>query len=211
MMESRTIRNHYCSNRYMRIILNGYQEVMGNRPLTGVLERAGLEAWEAQYPPDNLAREVHYEACAAFHQALDETYGPLGSSGLAIRAGRTAFNEMLQDFGIQMGIDQLSFKLLPLREKIAVGVQKLAELFGQISDQSVSVAELPGGYRFRVQNCPVCWGRQRAGQVACYTMVGVLQECLSWLSSGQDWQIVEASCVACGDMACEFEISRLSA
>jgi predicted hydrocarbon binding protein len=195
----------------MRIILNGYQEVMGNRPLAGVLESAGLEAWEAQYPPDNLAREVHYESCAAFHQALDETYGPLGSSGLAIRAGRSAFNEMLQDFGSQMGIDQLSFKLLPLREKIAVGVQKLAELFGQISDQSVSVAELPGGYRFRVQNCPVCWGRQLAGQAACYHMVGVLQECLSWLSSSQDWQIVEASCVASGDMACEFEISRLSA
>ena len=195
----------------MRIILNGYREVMGNRPLTGVLEKAGLQAWDALFPPDDLAREVHYEACAAFHQALDEAYGPLGSSGLAIRAGRSAFNEMLQDFGSQLGIDQLSFKLLPLREKIVVGVQKLAELFGQISDQSVSVTELPGGYRFCVQNCPVCWGRQRAGQADCFHMVGILQECLGWLSSGQDWQIVEASCVASGGMACEFEISRLTA
>ena len=199
---------YYFSNRYARIIFNGYEEVLGRERFQSVLSHAHLEVWLAAYPPDNQEREVDFADWAAINQALEELYGSRGGCGLAIRAGRAAFNELLQVYGSQLGFDQTSFKLLPLREKIPAGLQGLADLFSQVGDQVAKVTEQEASFLFTVQRCPDCWGRGPAGRPVCCLMAGLLQENLKWLSGGQDWCIVEARCIAKGDPVCEFEVPK---
>jgi predicted hydrocarbon binding protein len=207
-MESIPKSGYYFSNRYARIILKGYEEVLGRERLHSVLSRAQLEAWLAAYPPENEELEVDFADCSAINLALEELYGSRGGCGLAIRAGRAAFNELLEVFGSQLGVDQMSFKLLPLREKIRAGLQGLADLLHQIGDQVATVTEQAASFLFTVQCCPDCWGRGLAGRPVCCLTTGLLQESLKWLSGGQDWCIVETRCIAKGDPVCEFEIPK---
>jgi predicted hydrocarbon binding protein len=207
-MEPRPKSGYYFSNRYARILLKGYEEVLGREQLNSALSQAHLEAWLTAFPPDNEQREVDFADCSAINLALEELYGSRGAGGLAIRAGRAAFDDLLQMFGSQLGVDQMSFKLLPLREKIRTDLQSLADLFQQVSDQVTTVSEQESSFLFTVQRCPVCWGRSLAVNPVCCLTAGLLQENLKWLSGGQDWCIVETRCIAKGDPVCEFEIPK---
>jgi predicted hydrocarbon binding protein len=207
-MEPITKSGYFISNRYARILLKGYEEVLGMEQLQSVLSHAHLEAWLAAYPPDNQERAIDFVDCSAVNLALEELYGSRGGCGLAIRAGRAAFNDLLTEFGSQLGFDKMSFKLLPMREKIRTGLQGLADLVCQISDQVATVTEQEASFLFTVQRCPVCWGRNLAGNPICCLTTGILQESLRWLSGGQDWCIAETRCIAKGDPVCEFEIPK---
>jgi predicted hydrocarbon binding protein len=207
-MEPMTKSGYYFSNRYARILLKGYEEVLGRERLHSVLSQAHLEACLAAYPPDNLERDIDFVDCSAVNLALEELYGSRGGCGLAMRAGRAAFNDLLQEFGGQLSVDQMAFKLLPLREKIRVDLQSLADLLSQISDQVTTVTEQKASFLFTVQRCPVCWGRNLAVNPVCCLTTGILQENIRWLSGGQDWCIVETRCIAKGDPVCEFEVPK---
>ena len=198
----------YVSNHYARIILRGYEEVLGRERLSRMLQRAHLDSWLAGFPPENLAREVSFASCSALGTVLEEMYGLRGGCGLSVRAGRAAFTELLQTFDTQLGVDRLSFRLLPLREKLGAGLYAIADLLEKISDQPAVVTQQGDRFFFTVQRCASCWGREQLERPICCLMTGILQESVKWLSGGQDWCIVETRCLARGDAVCEFEIPR---
>jgi len=210
-MESLSNSKYYLTNRYARIILGGYEEILGRDRLTRALFRAGLDAWLANYPPDDLGRGTEFASFSALDMALEEMYGWRGGCGLAIRAGRAAVPELLHVFGSQMGVDQVAFKLLPLRDKISSGLQALAGLLGEFSDQPALVVEQADRFIFILPRCATCWGREQADRPLCCLMTGVLQEWVKWLAAGQDWPVVETRCIAMGDAVCEFEIPKTAA
>ena len=207
-MESLSDGKYYLTNRYSRIILGGYEEILGRDRLSRVLSQAGLDSLLADYPPDDLERGVGFASFSALEMALEELYGRRGGCGLAIRAGRAAVSELLHAFGAQMGVDQVAFKLLPLREKISSGLQALAGLLGEVSDQPALVAEKADRFLFALPRCATCWGRLQADRPLCFLMTGILQEWVKWLAAGQDWPVVETHCIAMGDAVCEFEIPK---
>jgi predicted hydrocarbon binding protein len=207
-MESLSNRKFFLTNRYARIILGGYEETLGRDRLAQALSRAGLESWLAEYPPNDLDRGVDFASFSALDMALEETYGRRGGRGLAIRAGRAVVPELLHAFGVQMGVDQVAFKLLPLREKISAGLRALAFLFGEVSDQPAVVVEQADKFVFTLQRCAACWGREQADRPLCCLLTGILQEWVKWLAAGQDWPVAETRCIAMGDAVCEFEIPK---
>ena len=202
---------YFVSNRYARIILGGYEEILGRKQFQRVLAHAGLDGWLAKFPPDNLEFETEFASCSALAQAVEDLYGRRGGCGLAIRAGRAAVPELLHAFGSQAGIDQASFKLLPLREKIAAGLDALGSVLGAVSSQPVQVSELPDRFVFSMPRCAACWGRGQAAGPVCWWVTGLLQEWVRWLAAGQEWQVVETCCIAAGDEACEFTIPKTAA
>ncbi len=185
-MESLSKSNYYLSNRYARIILGGYAEILGRERLARALSQAGLDAWLVDYPPDDFDQRVDFASFSALEMALEEMYGRRGGRGLAIRAGRAAVSELLHAFGAQMGVDQVAFKLLPLREKIGSGLQALAGLLGEVSDQPAMVVGQDDRFLFILSRCASCWGREQADSPLCCLMTGILQEWVMWLAAGQD-------------------------
>lgn len=210
-MESLSHSKYYVTNRYARIILGGYEEILGRDRLTRALSHAGLDSLLAGYPPNDLDRGADFATFSALDLALEEIYGWRGGRGLGIRAGRAAVSELLNAYGAQIGIDQVSFKLLPLREKIGAGLQALAGLLGKISDQPALVVDQTDRFLFSLPRCATCWGRNQADRPLCSLMMGILQEWVKWLTAGQDWPVVETRCIAMGDAVCEFYIPKSAA
>jgi len=210
-MESLSNSKYYVTNRYARIILGGYEEILGRDRLTRALSQAGLDSWLADYPPDDLERGVDFASFSALEIALEVMYGRRGGCGLAVRAGRAAVSELLHAFGARMGVDQVTFKLLPLREKIGAGLQALAGLLGEVSDQPAMVVEQDDRFLFILSRCATSWGREQAERPLCSLMTGILQEWVMWLAAGQDWPVVETRCIAMGAAVCEFDIPKSAA
>lgn len=199
---------YYYPNKAGLIIIQSLVNVMGKNGLNAILNLAHLPQWIDNLPNDNLAREFDFADVSAINQALEEMYGPRGGRGLALRAGRATFADVLRNFGALAGVGDLAFRVLPLMTKMRIGVPTMARIFSQISDQHSTVEELESEFVYSIHRCPVCWGRSGLDKPVCYVAVGLLQEGLKWLSVGSEFRVNESKCIAMGDVICEFIIQK---
>lgn len=199
---------YYYPNKAGRIIIESLINVMGQNGLNAILNLAHLPDLIDNYPPDNLAREFDFAHVSGINQALEEMYGPRGGRGLALRAGRATFADVLRNFGALAGAGDLAFRVLPLSTKMRIGIPAMAKIFSQVSDQYSTVEELENDFIYTIHRCPVCWGRAGLDKPVCYIAVGLLQEGLKWLSGGSEFRVNESKCIAMGDEVCEFVIQK---
>jgi len=204
--ESQEKSGYYYPNRIGRIYLEALEEVMGRRGLHALLRFARLDHLVDDFPPSNLALGFPFEDWSALNQALDDMYGPRGGRGLAIRAGRKAFDQGLRDFGAVVGVADRAFKLLPLGIRLNVGLKAMAKTFTQFSDQTSRVEELDDRFIYVIERCPSCWGRH-SDRPICHAAVGLLEAGVEW-GTGRKFKIVETSCIAMGDETCTFDILK---
>ncbi len=200
---------YYYPNKAGRIILESLINVMGKNGLNAILNLAHLPQLIDNYPPDNLAREFDFSDVSAINQALEEMYGPRGGRGLALRAGRATFADVLRNFGALAGVGDLAFRVLQLQTKMRIGIPTMAKIFSQISDQHSTVEETDNEFVYTIHRCPVCWGRKGLDKPVCYIAVGLLQEGLKWLSGGSEFRVNESQCIAMGDPKCIFVIQKM--
>ena len=199
---------YYNSNKFARILIESIKEIAGKNGVNAVLNYSNLSSLVDNYPPDNLDRAFDFAHFSMIIQALEEIYGKRGGRGLALRAGRITFDDVLKDYGAMAGISDLTFRLLPVQKKISIGLQAMAKTFSEKSDQISSVKELDDSYLYTIEQCPVCWGRKGEENPVCFYMVGLLQEGLNWVSGGKEFRINESKCIASGDDICEFTIYK---
>lgn len=194
-------------NKMGRMLLLALEDVMGRNGVNATLNLAGLQHLVNNYPLNNLELEFRFEELSAIMQALEDMYGPRGGRGLAIRAGRAGFKYALKDFGSLLGMADLAFRLLPLGMKLKVGLNAMGDTFNSFTDQRVRVEEETDRFIYAIDRCPVCWGRH-SDTPCCHAAMGLLQETMSWISSGKNFDIQEISCIAVGDTACTFSIDK---
>lgn len=202
--------NHHdphCPNKLGRIVLLALEEMLGDTGVSSMLHKAGLPHLVNNYPPNNLEAGFPFGDLASIHQTLDALYGPRGGRGVALRAGRACLKYGMLEFGPIPGVSQQDFRLLSLTSKIKVGAQAFANTINQHSDQLLLFEESPEGFLWKIERCPVCWGRD-TNSPCCHLLVGVLQEALYWLSCGRNFRVEEISCIAKGDNACTILIDR---
>lgn len=206
-MESIPKSGYYYPNKAARIAILALEEVMGKNGINVILNMANLSSLINQYPPDNLNKEFDFSDFSAISGALDEMYGPRGGRGLALRAGRATFNDVLKDFGALAGVGDVAFKVLPLHTKMKVGLSAMAKIFSQISDQNSTFEEYSDHYLYVIHRCPVCWGRH-TDKPACFLATGLLQASTVWVSGGQEFKIIQTTAKSTGDETCNFVIMK---
>ncbi len=199
---------YYNTNKFARIYLAAAQEIAGENGIKTLLNYAGLKKYIDALPPDNLDKEFDFASFSMINQALEEIYGPRGGKGLALRIGRTTFDDVLKDYGDLAGVGDVAFKILPLQQKIKFGLDAMARIFSEKSDMITRVQETDEAYLYQVELCPVCWGRKDPDQAICYYLVGLLKEGLHWVSGGKEFTIEETLCIGKGDQICEFNIQK---
>lgn len=197
----------YYPNKIARLMLYALEEIMGKNGVNAILNLAYLPELIENYPPDNLEREFDFSSLSSINGALEEMYGPRGGRGLALRCGRAGFAGGLRDFGALSGAGDLAFKILPLEAKLKIGLPAMAKIFSQVSDQHTTVEEKGDHFVYTMHKCPVCWGR-KADKPICHMAVGLAQECVKWIASGQELKVYEKSCYAAGDEACVIIIEK---
>ncbi|KAA3645877.1 MAG: 4-vinyl reductase [Chloroflexi bacterium] len=199
---------YYYPNRFGLIMLEALQEVMGKNGLNAILNLAHLSDLIDNYPPANLERQFDFSDISMLGIALEEMYGPRGGFGLAERAGRTTFSDALRNFGAMAGASDLAFKVLPLQQKLRIGLPAMAKIFSQVSDQHSTVEEKDTELHYLIHRCPVCWGRSGEDRSVCGIATGLLKESLKWVSGGHEFRVDESECIAKGDELCRFVVHK---
>ena len=110
---------HLYPDRMGRIVLLAMEEILGRSGVNALLRSVSL----AEYidPPSEQDLAIPFEHIAALQAALESTYGTRAGRGLALRAGRACFKYGLREFGPELGVTSLAFRLLPLPAKLETG------------------------------------------------------------------------------------------
>jgi len=199
---------NYYANKFTRIALLSYEEMIGKNGLNAILNLAGLKDLIGNYPPDDLERQFDFADFTAIHMGMEEMVGARGGRGFAIRAGRAIFNDALKNYGALAGVADQAFKDLPLQVKCRIGLPAAARIFSELTDQHSTVNETDTSFLWTIHRCPICWSRQGAEKPVCSLFTGVLEALLTWVSDGLDFQVSESRCCALGDTVCEFVIQK---
>lgn len=183
------------------------EEVIGRNGVNAILHLGSLTSLIENYPPDNTELGFPFSTLKNISEMLEHVYGPHGGRGLALRVGRACFNYGVRQYGKQMGLTEMAFRLLPLPAKITAGTTALAELFNNFTDQRVRVEHADGKLFWHIERCPLCWERHTSEPV-CHLAVGLLQEALYWLSGGKVFNVEEQTCIAAGDETCTIVVDH---
>ena len=198
---------YYYPNRMGRIILLSMDEVIGQMGVNAVLRLASLSSLIDNYPPDNTERNFSFSTVSNLTEMMEQVYGPHGGRGLALRVGRACFNYGVRQYGVQLGLTEMAFRLLPLPAKLTAGATAFAELFNKFTDQKVRIEQEDGKILWHIERCPLCWERH-ASEPVCHLAVGLLQEALFWVSGGKVFNVEEKTCIAAGDETCTIVIDQ---
>ncbi len=197
---------YYYPNMIVHYMLEAMEEIMGKNGLNAILNMAGLSHLIDNYPPTNPKKEFDFAEFSALCGALEDMYGPRGGRGLQLRAGRVGFAKAGSMLGMS-GVGDLAFKVLPLNAKLKIGLPAMAKVFTNFSDQKSTVNDQGDYYSYRMNPCPVCWGR-KADRPICFAAKGLVEEALHWVSGGKKFRVEEIECVAMGAEACVLAIYK---
>jgi predicted hydrocarbon binding protein len=197
----------YYPNRIARLYILAMEDVMGVNGLNAILSLAGLDNFIHDPPPDNLARQFDFAHIAALNEALEEMYGSRGGRGIALRIGRATFARGMKSFGALSGMRDPAFRALPLGQRTRIGLEALAAVFSNFTDQQSTMAELNAYYEFTTEFSPFSWGRS-ADRPVCHALVGIIQESMRWASNGHEYHVQEVLCRAVEGEACVFRVNK---
>lgn len=197
----------YYPNHFARSFLLGMREVLGAEGLDSILTLTGLTTYLSQLPPDNLERVFDFAYLSAISSALEDWYGPRGGRGVALRVGRSWFEQGFATFGAFAGLNDPAFRVLPLSSRVHIGLEALAAIFIQHSDQETILHTQDSAYHLHIEISPMAWARQ-ADRPVCHAQVGLIQACLRRVSGGYEYHVYESACRAAGHDECMFVINR---
>jgi hypothetical protein len=197
----------YYPNRIARLFVDSIEEVMGQSSLNAILSLAGLDEY-IRYPiEDDLRKAFDFSGMAGICQALEDLYGVRGGRGMSLRIGRAAFARGIKNFGAMAGMRHPAFIALPLEQRISLGLDALAAIFTNFSDQDSIVIDDGDCYIFETPHSPFAWGRT-ADRPICHALVGIIQESLRWATDGYEFHVQEIECRAAGGTSCIFQINK---
>jgi predicted hydrocarbon binding protein len=180
---------------------------MGSNGVAAVLRLARLGHLIGDYPPDTLDNEFPFEDFAAINESIVEVYGLQGAKGLCLRAGRSALRHAIRDGGLMADVPDPAFQLLPVEAKVKVGLNALAEVLSKLTDQEARLEEREGDLVFLIEACSECWGRA-SDEPICFGSTGMVHEAVRWFTEEEVLDVTETACLARGDDACAFLISK---
>jgi hypothetical protein len=188
-MKSIPKSGRYLPSKLGYVTLVSLEDVMGKNGVNAILNLANLRSWINSYPLDTLEKRLDFADYSAINGSLDDIYGTRGGRGLALRAGRASFENMLRGFSVFAVVVDFAFKILSTNAKLKVGLGAIARILSQYSDQHITVVEKPDHFIYTVQYCSVCWGRHAAAPT-CHIALGMLQATLKWISGGSEFNVV---------------------
>lgn len=190
-----------------RIILLGMEEIIGSNDFHAVLHQAALAEQPGTGLPHGHKPDFSFRMLPGLQACLEQAYGLPAGRGLAIRSGRACFRHILREFGAEMGLTGLEFRLLSLPRRIKVSSQALAELLNRYTNLQVDFGMDEDHIHWVIQEEPVHSGKSM-GRSPCHLTFGLLQEALSWTSAGKIYPMEETRCVVRGDPCCHIQIGK---
>jgi predicted hydrocarbon binding protein len=198
---------NFYPDRMRRVVQLAMEEILGHAGGNAVLNRTDIPKYSQTNPPCDQNLPFSLIHISSLQTGLENTYGPRAGRGLVLRVGRACLKYGLREFGPELGLSDLTFRLLPLQTKLRTGTEAFAALFNTYTDQRVRLEMDESCIYWLIEHCSLCRERQADGP-CCHLAVGFLQEALFWLSGGKHFSVEEKQCIACGDSTCTIQIDR---
>jgi predicted hydrocarbon binding protein len=200
-------QNNFFPNRMGLVVQLAMEEILGQSGGNAMHDLLDLPAYSGKYSPNDDNRQSPILHISQLQDGLESAYGNRTGRGLAQRVGRACLKYALREFGPELGLTDLAFRLLPLQTKLKTCTEAFASLFNSYTDQKVRLERDEKYLYWLIERCP-----QRSGGVAespsCHLAMGFLQEALFWISGGKYFDVEEKQCISCGDFACTIRIDR---
>jgi hypothetical protein len=194
-------------NKISRLLLLAIRDVLGESGNAAVLTTARLTRLIEATPPPDFEPGLTYIETGRLFEALESIYGVQGADRLARRAGQASFKYWVEGLGGVLSIADVLLRILPLRLRVKIGLETLAEVLDRYSGQRVVLGESAQNYLLTFERCGFCTGRHTETPV-CAFPAGILDETLFWVSGGRRYLVEETACVACGDPVCTLCVSK---
>jgi hypothetical protein len=179
------------------LMFSGLEEILGEVTLTRVLQSTHIPV-----KGDKGQTEL-----GAVQAALEKLFGGRGGKGLALQAGRCAFNALLRKYGSNMGLLDNDFRMLPTPRRIASGLVKIAQQLKELGAPPAAISETDSTWVWSNPNC-MFNGAGESEEPGCTFLMGIVQEYLSWASGGRYYPLEETQCVRRGDTCCIIQINK---
>jgi predicted hydrocarbon binding protein len=177
----------------------GLEEVLGPKELSKLKTSSNSSAKKNSDASQNQITPIR--------MAMDEAYGKICASGLAICAGRAAFKHLLVEKGAELGFDDDKYRFLPIHVKIRKGLELLAQWMKDTFGYQITVHPEAKVLNFDIRDVSSGAVPSQYDYMCDFTS-GLLQEFLAWLSGGKFYPIHERECKAAGASVCNFQIDR---
>lgn len=193
-------------NRFGQALLFEFERLLGANGLAAVLKLSNLSDWGEASPADDLVRGFRFSEAAALYRGLEGIYGERGARGLIRQANRDAFKHMWLDPGGFAELFDAAPTALPPEKENHTGWDRLAKVFGEISDLDFDVLPEGESIQLNLSHCPDCLDH-RSEEACCTGMLGWLEGAYAFLHPGTTASIHEKECQAAGASVCAFVIT----
>ena len=181
------------------------EDVLGESGLQIILTHANLTELVKQLPPENLGRQFDFADYSAIFLSLEDVYGERGGRGMALRAGKTLFKDVVMHSHQVAWLESEDVHALPEAIRLWLGMLATANVVNSVLDMLVTVHTTEQFIKISVQRCPVCWGRT-SEKPDCHLLVGLLEAAAHHYSGNELLRVSEEICMASGGDQCQFVI-----
>jgi hypothetical protein len=190
-----------------RIVMLAMDEILGHNEVTTVLDLSNRPDSIEKNPGYTPGLKFSFEYAGRLQAVLESAFGPRAGRGLSLRVGRACFKYSLREYGSELGLTGLAFRLLPLSSRLKVGSVALASCFKQFTDQRVRLEMDEKHFHWQIDGCLLCSERHADGP-CCALAVGFLQESLYWMSGGKYFLVEDKKYVAPGECKCAIKVDQ---
>jgi len=149
--------------------------------------------------------DLSFETLPQVQASLERNYGLSAGRGLAIRSGRSCFKHLLREYGHEMGLKDLEFRLLSLPNRLLFSGKALDALINHHTDVHTTF-KMDDNYMLWTIDYHRVNGTIHNSKSVCHLVFGILQEELSWVSGGKIYRLEETHCIESNDPCCKIRI-----
>jgi predicted hydrocarbon binding protein len=182
----------------LNILFAQVEEMMGRRSLHLLLRQANLAEYIA-----NLLANIY------------DIFGARGARPLFLRGGQLGAAEMRRQRPAQFAVAGTALKLLPAAKRMQIVLDRLAEQGEELYGTPHDLREEENAFFIEMPDCPYCAAivqrhlpeKNSITRPVCHIPLAAIAEMIEW-ATGQVHLVEEVACIALGDAACQFRISK---
>ena len=192
------------SNRVLRRFVETVAEELGSDQFSAMLSLSSFPADWAN--PRTFVKTGPVEAARVYAslQAAMRAYYGRGARGVLIRVGQRLWEHLLDDAALGGKAQAAVIRRLPLSTRRKPTLEMLGKFLGTQSGD-ITVHTLDLDLLFADHTSPNTDGQSAAAPI-CFVTLGLIQASLFWATE-LAFDVVETSCKATGENACEFTIT----
>jgi len=199
----------------LNVLCTQIEEMMGHRSLIMLLRQADLAEYVDDVPPMDDTPSITVEQYSSLLASIYDIFGARGARPIFLRGGRLGAIEIRKQRPAQYAVAGTALKLLSDRRRMQLVLERLADQGEELYGTPHYLEEEENAYIIEMPDCPYCSEitRRRAAQgnpvtrPVCDIPVAAVAEMMEW-AMGQKHLVEEVACIALGDPACCFRISK---